>query len=153
MGSPTIEPPPKSPLRTYINQRWDQLYNLEKDAAHAAFHYLFMANTGGAAATLAFIGAVGRDRIGAAGKTALVLFVIGVIVSGVSRARYFHWVSALFWNWKKLVQELEAGSKTWEVVVFADTQKSKPGFWDYAIPYFSFACFIAGAIVGCLALL
>lgn len=112
-----------------------------------------MANTGGAAATLAFIGAVGRDRIGAGGKTALVLFVAGVILSGVSRARYFHWVSALFSNWKKLVQELQARSKTWEVVVFADTENSKPRFWDYAIPYLSFACFIAGAIVGCLALL
>jgi L-cysteine desulfidase len=113
---------------------------------------LFLTNAGGAAATLAFIGAT-KTPIAMVAKISLILFVVGVVLAGVSRARYFHWVSALFWNWKNLIRQLESGAKTWDVVVSSDTEKSRPKFVDYAIPYLSFACFVAGAVVGAIALL
>ena len=43
----------------HINTRWGQLYELEKESGHTALSYLFITNSGGAVATLAFIGTIG----------------------------------------------------------------------------------------------
>jgi hypothetical protein len=42
----------------YIDDRFEQLITESKDVAEKAAHLLFLANAGGAAATLTFIGAV-----------------------------------------------------------------------------------------------
>ena len=40
----------------YINERWSQLYELEKEWGKEAIKYLMLTNAGGAVATLSFIG-------------------------------------------------------------------------------------------------
>jgi hypothetical protein len=86
----------------HINLHWNQLHDLEKETGQTTLHYLFLANAGGAAATLAFIGSIGKNSIGIEVKIALGLFVLGVILSGISRAKQFHHMSGLFKHWKSL---------------------------------------------------
>ena len=42
-----------------INQRWKQLYELEKEWADKATKYLFLTNSGGSIAVLSYMGAAG----------------------------------------------------------------------------------------------
>ena len=70
----------------------------------------------------------------------------------MSRAKQFHHMSRLFKNWKKLVADYFAGTKRWEEIIILDNGMAKEDFWDYAIPYASFACFITGSIMGFIAL-
>jgi hypothetical protein len=138
---------------SHINTRWEQLYELEKEFGLTALSYLFLTNSGGAAATLAFIGSIGKDAIGLGAKVALALFVCGVILSGVSRAKQFHHMSSLFSNWKRLVSEYFAGKKTWEEINREDDDRARDDFLDYAFPYASFLCFILGSGAGFYALI
>ena len=137
----------------HINLRWGQLYELEKETGQTALHYLFLTNAGGAAATLAFIGSIGRNNIEFEAKIALGLFVLGLIFSGISRAKQFYHMSGLFKNWKSLVSSYFSDKKTWEEVGAEDDTKAVDNFWDYGIPYISFGCFIGGSAVGFIALL
>ena len=137
----------------HINVRWGQLYELEKETGQTALHYLFLTNAGGAAATLAYIGSIGRNNIGVEANIALGLFVLGLILSGVSRAKQFHHMSGLFKHWNALVLLYFSDKQNWSEVEAADDAKAVDDFWDYAIPYASFGCFIGGAAVGFIALL
>lgn len=137
----------------HINMRWEQLYELEKETGQTALHYLFLTNAGGAAATLAFIGSIGKNNIGIEVKIALGLFVLGLILSGISRAKQFHHMSGLFKHWKSLVSLYFSDKKTWDEIDVEDDAKAVDDFWDYTIPYASFVCFIGGAAVGFIALL
>ncbi len=135
-----------------IDRRWKQLYELDKETGQTALQQLFLINSGGAATTLAFIGAIGATKIASGVKISLAFFIIGVILVGVSRAKQFHHMSNLFRNWKKLVEDYYSGANTWEEIINLDNRLAKEDFWDYAIPYASFACFIIGSIMGFIAL-
>ena len=137
----------------HIDRRWKQLYELERETGLTALQYLFLTNSGGAAATLAFIGAIGITKIGVGAKCSLALFVLGIILSGISRAKHYHHMSKVFKNWKALVQDYYDNRKSWEIITALDKQIAVGGFWDYAIPYGSFACFIIGSLIGFIALI
>ncbi|MDQ8205718.1 hypothetical protein [Pelagicoccus sp. SDUM812003] len=135
-------------LDSRINQRWEQLYELEKESALSALQYLFLTNAGGAVATLAFIGTSGVYKIGLGSKFALAFFVLGVIFSGISRAKQFHHLNKVFKNWRRLVSEFRSGKKTWNEINEEDEKLAVSDFFDYAFPYASFICFILGALIG-----
>ena len=63
---------------SWINTRWSQLYQLEKEAGELSIKYLFLTNAGGAVAILGFIGA--SQSLGAIGavRIALLLFALGL---------------------------------------------------------------------------
>jgi len=137
----------------YINTRWRQLYELERVAGQTALQYLFLTNAGGAATTLAFIGAIGADKIVYSAKLSLACYVLGVILSGVGRARQFHYMSGLFKHWKNLVAGYFSDENTYEEMIAADDKKAVMSLFDYLISYASFGCFIFGSIVGFFALM
>ena len=135
-----------------INVRWGQLYELEKEWGERALRYLMLTNSGGAIATLSFLGA-SSEAINATGaKVALFLFVFGVFLVGVSTARTFHHMSGLFKAWKKDVDHYFSDKITWDHLQKQDEARTVDDFWDYAIPYISFGCFIGGTISGALSL-
>ena len=152
MSNSEISPELKRARYEHIDHRWKQLYELHKDAGQTALQYLFFTNSGGAATTLAFIGAIGATKIGSGVKYSLALFVMGVIFSGISRAKQFHYMDGLFKNWKALVNDYFAGKKSWEQIVALDEAAVGDDKWDYIIGYASFACFIFGSIIGFIAL-
>ena len=150
--SQTPEPARKQHI-DYINNRWKQLYDLEADSGKSALHYLFLVNAGGAATTLAFIGAIGANKIGLGAKFSLAFFVVGLILFGISKAKTFHHMSGLFKHWKSLVNDYFSDKIPYEEILQRDNKKAVEDIWDYVFPYASFACFIIGSFIGFCALI
>lgn len=140
-------------LNAYISERWRQLYHLEKEWGERALRYLLLTNSGGAIATLGFLGAspAAINMMGA--KISLSLFVVGVFLVGVSTAKQFHHMSNLFNAWKADVDHYYADKITWDHLRSEDRKRAVDTFWDYAFPYASFGCFIVGSISGAISLL
>lgn len=147
------DPMVRQSLDAIINQRWGQLYELEKDWGERALKYLLLTNSGGAIATLSFIGAspLAIKMLGA--RVALVLFLSGVILVGVSTAKQFHHMSGLFKSWKSDVETYYADKITWEHLQDEDKKRAVADLIDYALPYGAFACFLGGCIAGACSLL
>jgi hypothetical protein len=146
-------PPDVRPIiEGHINQRWGQLYELEKEWGERALKYLLMTNSGGAIATLSFLGAsqVAIQMTGA--KVALFLFVLGVVLVGASTAKQFHHMSRLFTGWKADVANYYSDKVTWGHVQEQDKCRAVNDLWDYLFPYGAFLSFIGGCIAGAVSL-
>ena len=146
------DPNTKQALGAHISQRWAQLYELEKEWAERALKYLLLTNSGGAIATLSFLGGA-PGAIGMVGaKIALSLFVVGVVLVGASTAKTYHHMSNIFGKWKAEVDNYYADSITWGHLQNEDRKRAVTDWWDYAIPYASFGCFIMGCVAGACSL-
>jgi len=135
-----------------INVRWGQLYELQKDWGERALKYLLLTNSGGAIATLSFLGASAEAISATGAKISLFLFVLGVFLVGVTTAKTFHDMSGLFKAWKQDTNHYFDDKITWEHLHKQDDARAVEDFWDYAIPYASFGCFILGSISGAVSL-
>jgi hypothetical protein len=142
----------KERLGTQINNRWRQLYELEKEWGERALKYLFLTNSGGAIATLSFLGAYDGALNIVGAKFALFLFVIGVLLAGISTAITFHHMAHLLKEYKLGVNHFYGDKITWEYLIEEDEKRAQAGFWSYAIPYASLACFVFGNMAGAFAL-
>lgn len=147
-----LDPLMRNNLVSHINQRWRQLYELEKEWSEKAIRYLFFTNSGGAIATLSFIGASEKALKLLGIKIALLLFVVGIFFVGVSTARTYHHMSGLFKTYKQNVYHYFNDKIAWDYLNDEDDKRAKEDFLDYAIPYASFGCFIGGCIAGAVAL-
>ncbi len=146
-----LEPPKKEVLNAHINRRWGQLYELEKEWGERALKHLFLTNSGGAIATLSFMGAEkGYNSLGT--KIALFLFVLGIVFAGISTAKTFHHMSGLLKKYKQGVEDFYADKITWASLADDDKERAVPDCLDYIIPYLSFLCFIVGSGIGAYAL-
>lgn len=146
------DPTVRESLNSHINQRWKQLYELEKEWGERALRYLLMTNSGGAVATLSFLGA-SKGAINLLGaKVSLALFIVGIFLVGVSTAKTFHHMSGLFKNFKNDIDHYYADKITWNHLHDEDKERAVEDIWDYITPYASFGCFITGCISGALAL-
>jgi hypothetical protein len=139
-------------LSSHVNQRWRQLYELEKEWGERALKFLFLTNSGGAIATLSFLGAYdgALNLIGT--KVALFFFVFGVLLAGIATAKTFHHMSHLLKEYKQEVSQFYDDQVTWEYLTETDSNRAKASVWDYAIPYASLACFMGGNVAGAIAL-
>lgn len=146
-----LEPQAREVFNAHINRRWGQLYQLEKEWGERAFKYLFLTNSGGAIATLSFVGAQ-RDYSAMGMKIALFLFVLGIVLAGVSTAKTFHHMSDLLKKYKSGVNDFYNDKISWSALLDADKQRAVPDQFDYVIPYSSFLCFVAGSGFGAYSL-
>jgi len=145
------DPSSKEGFHQRINDRWGQLHALEKDWAERAMKYLFLTNSGGAIATLSFIGAE-KGQVILGTKIALFLFVSGIVLVGISTAKTFHHMSTLFEEYRSSVNNYFNDKITYSELTEADESRAKDDYWDYIIPYTSFACFVIGCGLGAYAL-
>lgn len=141
----------KEVLNAHINQRWGQLYELEKEWGERVLKYLFLTNSGGAIATLSFLGAA-RELTGAGTKVALFLYVLGLVFAGIATAKTFHHMSGLLKKYKQSVEDFYADKITWVALAEGDKERAVASWLDYTVPYLSFFCFIAGSAAGAYAL-
>ena len=146
------DPSVRQSLDVHINQRWRQLYELEKEWGERVLRYLLLTNAGGAIATLGFLGGYPTAIKMLGVKISLVLFVLGVFLVGVSTAKLFHDMSHLFKSYKSDVEHYYADKITWGHLREEDKKRAVEDFWDYAIPYSAFSCFIGGSISGAISL-
>lgn len=141
----------KDQINVQINRRWEQLYKLEKEWGEKAIKYLFLTNSGGAIATLSFIGA-SKEFSSYSAKAALFSFLLGIVLVGVSTALTFHHLSGLFEKYKLYVKEFHCDQMTWQDLNDWDAKRVLRSRMDYAIPYFSFLSFVFGCGIGAYAL-
>jgi hypothetical protein len=134
----------------YINARWIQLNTLSKDATDKAIQFLFLTNSGGAIATLSFIGAVQGIRSQWAPKVALGLFAAGLILVGIHIAYWVHFIDFIFYHWRKDSARYTENQITWATLVNDDNNRAYKTTALYIIGYASFVCFIAGVLIGLL---
>ena len=134
----------------YINQRWKQLYELEKEWAEKAVKYLLATNSGGAVAVLSFLGASAKARSLTGPAVALSLFLLGVVLVGVFHAYQYHRMSNLFLGWKKDSENYFAYKINWDLLTEEDEKRTKPSRFAYALCYGAFLSFIVGCICGAI---
>jgi len=139
-------------LVRHIDNRWEQLYSLEKDWGEKSLRFLLVTNAGGAIATLSFLGASDEALNLRGTKIALFLFVVGVLFVGISVGKNFHHMSKLFKSYKVDVDKFFKDKISWQSLNDEDSKRAKETFLDYVFPYLSLVCFISGCIAGAFAL-
>jgi len=152
-----VDPTLRQSIIDQINQRWRQLYELEKEWGEKAWKYLFLTNSGGAIAMLSFLSAYKESTHIILLKLALVIFVFGVFLIGIGIARHYHYLASLFLSYKEDANNFLIDKTSWEVLTERDAKRTKATcwstFWNNFWPYFSFTCFIVGSLLGGMALL
>lgn len=146
-------PPEENEALNYVEQRWAQLHEIEKESADTIFKYLLLINSGGAIATLSFLGASENALNIPLVKFALLFFIFGVLLIGTSYIHMFHYRSSLFTNFRKDIIALNKKSLSYSEVLNRDEERAKESFWHYLFPYSAFVSFIIGCILGGYALM
>ena len=135
----------------YINVRWGQLNELTRDWTDKAVKYLFVSNSGGAIATLSYIG--NRQKAGFLLTTTLILFLAGVVLVGLFTSLFYHYIEGLFLKWMSDVKSYLSNNLKYEDLLTKDEKRASPKWWLYILAYASFGCFIIGIITGSINLL
>ena len=139
--------------RGHINQRWGQLYELEKEWGKEAIKYLMLVNAGGAVATLGFIGTSDAVRMAVTPKIALFLFFLGLLCSGLMIAYAYETMSRLFERWQKDVEAHDREEISYEELLRRDDERVPSGVVDRVLGYTSLLCFAFGFLVGAVGLI
>lgn len=142
----------KATFVTYIDRRWQQLYELEKGWAEKAVKYLLLTNSGGAIATLGFLGTSDQIRHSLALKLALLFFAFGVLLVGIFTAMMFHKMAQVLTRYTKSVKDFYTDKISWEYLIEENEKMVQRGWRNYIVPYLSFLCFILGVGAGACAL-
>ena len=133
----------------YIDTRWEQLYELQKEWGDKAIKMLFVINAGGAIAILSYMASSNSAITGAVIFT-LCCFFIGIILVGILIARAVHCMKNLYEGWKEDVNKFYKDEMDWEELIELDEQRVPNELPDFIIGYTSFAAFIIGSIVGAI---
>ncbi len=137
---------------SYVSERSEQLYTVLTDAANAAVNFLFLVNSGGAVATLTFLGRAESVRAMLTPKLALSCFVAGLVFVGVLRAFRVHDYQRAFDAWHKDYGKFLSGQLTWTQLIGREEARSGTSAWEYIFGYASFISILAGAAEGAYAL-
>jgi hypothetical protein len=113
-----------------------------------AIRYLLLTNSGGAIAVLGFLGGSPAAISLTSAKIALLFFVIGVVLVGVTTAKQYHEAAYLYEAWQSDVDDYYASKINWTNLRSNDDSRIVVGHWDYVLPYSAFVCFILGSLVG-----
>lgn len=138
----------------YIASRWSQLYELQKEWGTLAVKYLILLNSGGAVATLGFIGSAGAANVPSQAKWALLFFVIGIVLGGTMIAHANHTIPTRFKNWQAGVARYQKGELTYEQLCEHDDNALDydEEETDQTLGHVAFACFIIGCAIGAVGL-
>lgn len=134
-----------------INQRWSQLYHLQKEWADKAINFLFFTNSGGAIAMLGFIGAT--QHVHFLVVLGLGIMLLGLIFVGILVAHVYHQMTGLFEAWRSDVKGYFQDRITWEKLNKDDELRSKDSILNLYLGYMSLGCFIIGITLGILGFL
>lgn len=136
----------------YINRRWGQLHELEERAVEQAYRYLFLTNSGGAVAVLAYIAQRGDEARTPLVLGMLVCFVLGVVLVGLGLAKTYEHMSGLYKDWKRDTRRFFARELSFNELTKSDDARAVTDWLDRALPYGALLAFFAGCGVGAVAL-
>lgn len=140
----------------HINTRWRELWNTQNKWLEEIVKTITLANAGGAAAVLAFIGSSGLERGIWQAPAALSCFLAGLVsvlvfqVSGLHRVRniFSWWRHETTMDYWALIQNDDA----WAALLKEDARHHDAKWWQYVSGYGAFLLFCAGAVIGIVGL-
>ncbi len=132
-----------------IDKRWAQLNQLTLDYTERCIRYLFITNTGGALAIITYIGAAGVSAANPHHKSALVLFVAGIIYAGLLNVLLLKFTASLTKDWRTDSGDYYSDKIHYDELWALDDARSIDGDKKYYyLGYCAFAFFIVGALTG-----
>jgi hypothetical protein len=133
---------------TRLDKRWAQLNQLTLDFTDRCIRYLFITNTGGALAIITYIGSAGIDKANAHHKSALILFVAGVIYAGILNVLLLLFSESLSKDWKSDSNDFYTDKIHYDELFELDDTRAELGVKYYYVGYCAFAFFIFGSLIG-----
>lgn len=132
----------------YIDDRWRELSEMQREAGRSAITYLMVCNSGGAVAVLSFMGAMKTTTPFQTAPAMLLFFVLGIIIVGFGRALAFYRVTARYKRWREAVHHFYRDEWTFEKAVEHDVAMGTGYPLGDAMGWAAFACFLIGVVLG-----
>lgn len=148
-----LDPQRKRKTEVWIGERSRQLDKLVMGYYDHCARYLFITNAGGILSIIAYMGQAGVDKANFCHKSALVLFVLGVIFSGIVNFMLLHRADLLVDGWKKDSRDFYDDKIPDNDLWARDDARFGSNKKYYCVGYASFGSFILGAITGLFAFL
>lgn len=137
----------------YVERRWLQYYSVSRETRKDAAKLIAVMNAGGAAALLAFLGAITKDGSPLARavslKIAIAFFVSGIVCSALAHTVEYTRLRGLFATWRAEVGKLYSDGVDFDTMQQVDVDRA--GSNELASAFFVWAAlglFVLGAIVG-----
>ncbi|OGA11995.1 MAG: hypothetical protein A3H33_10545 [Betaproteobacteria bacterium RIFCSPLOWO2_02_FULL_65_20] len=147
------DPEIRKARQEYIEDRWRDLSNRQREHTDEAAKYLMVVNAGGAIATLSFMGAMKMlDPIPGA-RAMLSFFLAGLLLVGLGRALAIYRFDWTFSGWRDAVRLYYTDKIDWEALLEGDMSRSGRFLPSEFVAWASFACFITGLAIAYVDLL
>jgi len=117
-------------------------------SADAAISYLMFANSGGAVATLSFMGAMKTGSPIPRAPVMLAAFIAGFIRVGALRAIHYHRMTRLFDHWRADVSMTYNDKLPHTKLIERDEKRAKEAPLADVVGWLSFGCFVVGTVIG-----
>src|SRR6266852_6211782 len=150
-----IEGEEREQALAYVKGRWSQYYSATREVRKDAATLIAAINAGGAAAGLAFAGAVIKETSALATslslKLAISFFVLGTFCSALAHAFEHGRLSDLFKKWRSAVARLYVDEVGFDKMQREDEKRSgeREGV-AVALIWIALVCFGVGAVLGIL---
>ncbi len=134
-----------------IDERWRQLYELEREWADKAIKFLFLTNSGGAVATLSFLGGDNSNLsdLQILNLTiSLILFTLGILFVGTAIARGYHYLRRLLEGYQKDASSFYKDLICYKHLEAEDDKRIDSFNFQFLFPYAAFLSFIIGCCFG-----
>ena len=140
----------------HVDTRWHELWNTQNKWLEEIVRTVTLANAGGAAAVLAFIGNSNLAKGMWQAPWALSFFLLGLVCILIFQLSGLHRVMNIFCWWRhettKDYWALIENNDAWAALLKNDAQHHDTKWWQYLFGYGSFLSFCAGAVIGILGL-
>ena len=144
-------PDVKEQFEQHNQRRFNQLNDMVVSHAEGAWQFLLAVNGGGAAAMLAFIGAVAPLQKRWWPYLVLLAFVVGLVLVGIGRAYLFQRMNHLLKLWNTSMGRFYANEIEWlQVVRDDDAASNRRGWVAITIGWSAFAAFLVGLVALCI---
>lgn len=140
----------RQPQLDYVDQRWNQLHELEMKRSDTATNYLFLVSGGASAAVLAFIGNVAKDQvIPQSAVLMLGCFAISLLIVGLLKGAITMHVMAIFKSWQSLVNRYYSDEIGWKAMLVEDSKVVRRFEWLHLLlGWLSFLFLCLGVGIG-----
>ena len=132
----------------YINRRWVGNFDQYRESVNEAAKYLMAVNSGGALATLGFMGAMKTIHPIPGAPTMLVFFLVGILLVGLGRIVGAYRLLNIATSWKDSIDGYYRDLTDWEDVLKRDAERFKRSYVVDIFASFAFLCFLVALLIG-----
>ena len=132
----------------YITRRWVGNFDQYRESVSEAAKYLMAVNSGGALATLGFMGAMKTIYPISGAPAMLVFFLVGILLVGLGRIVGTYRLLGIATSWKDSIEENYQDLITWQDVLHREAESFKRSYVVDIFAWGAFSCFVAALAIG-----